>query len=262
VRRAGDGDTGTNVLNAASWMNPFTGYSGSYADTPSSNGTYNDVQFSAGRVSISGDAAQYTSIGPRFSRQINAGTTVTAVVTKDEECDDHHLVFSTSGSPAPFHWDTDSARVVFGFDCDTKKIWSTGSASSPPSTPAFLDRRRTLLDHDESSETLCSALGENRWEVWLTSTTAHFTDANCGTITGASTGPRDDMLPALRVLRANSVDDMRAGGIRFSVEHGLGSGPYYLFIGADADSSSAWFEALYVSDGGGEGALRFSQSAG
>ena len=235
-------------------MNPYNGYSGSYADTPSSYGTYNDVQFSAGRVSISGDAAQYTSVGPRFSRQINAGTTVTAVVTKDDECNDHYLVFSTSGSPAQFVWDSNSARVVFGFDCDTKKIWSTGSASS--------DRRRTLLDHDESSETLCSALGENRWEVRLTSTTAHFTDANCGTITGASTGPRDDMLPALRVLRANSVDDMRAGGIRFSVEHGLGSGPYYLFIGADADSSSAWFEALYVSDGGGDGALRFSQSAG
>jgi hypothetical protein len=43
------------------------------------------------------------------------------------------------------------------------------------------------------------------------------------------------------------------------VEHELGSGPFYLFIGADADYSTAWYEALYVSDG--DGASRLSPRA-
>jgi hypothetical protein len=165
-RRAGEEDTeDTNVLNAESWLNPSSGFYSTYADSPDNDGSYNEVHFSAGRVSISGDASQYTSIGPRFVRQIDAGTTVTAVVTKSEECSDHYVVFSTSDNPAPFHWDSSENRVVFGFDCDRKMIWSTDGASH--ATP-------------------CSTLGENQWDVRLTPSTAHFTDANCGTITGAT----------------------------------------------------------------------------
>ena len=63
---------------------------------------------------------------------------------------------------------------MFGFDCDYKKIWSTGG---------------------ESHGTVCSARGENRWEVRLTNNTAHFTDANCGTITGAHVAPSPSSTP-------------------------------------------------------------------
>jgi hypothetical protein len=48
-----------------------------------------------------------------------------------------------------------------------------------------------------------------------------------------------------------SFDAWLGRGIDFSVEHQLGSGPFYLFIGADADYGSAWYEALYVSGSDG-----------
>ena len=116
ARRAGGDTVGTNVLNAESWLNPSSGFSSSYvelslafSDSDGSDGSdagdsYNAVHFTAGRASISGDASEHMSMGPRFVRQIDAGTTVTAVVTKSEDCSDHYVAFSTSGDPAPFHW--------------------------------------------------------------------------------------------------------------------------------------------------------------
>ena len=117
--------------------------------------------FASDGVSISGNANGYSYLGARFYQQVPAGTTVTAVVEKDESCDDHYVAFSTSPNPTAFSWSSASDRVLFVFDCDNKVIFSTAGGNS----------------------VACSTRGQSTWSLTLTDTTATWTDTNCGTMT-------------------------------------------------------------------------------
>ena len=156
----------------ALWLNPYANYAYTYQSVPDSHSVYNPVVFASDGVSISGNANGYSYLGARFYQQVPAGTTVTAVVEKDESCDDHYVAFSTSPNPTAFSWSSASDRVLFVFDCDNKVIFSTAGGNS----------------------VACSTRGQSTWSLTLTATTATWTDTNCGTMT-VGTYPIPDQLP-------------------------------------------------------------------
>jgi len=148
------------VLIPELWLNPYSGFAYTYQAAPSSYSAYNSLTFDADGLTIAGDAQSYSYLGARYYQQVPTGTTVTVVVDKDESCDDHYVAFSTSPSPTRFGWSTASDRVLFVFDCDTKKLLSTSTSTS----------------------TSCSTRGTNTWTLTVTATTATWTDSNCATI--------------------------------------------------------------------------------
>ena len=156
---AGGAEPG-ELLQPALWLNPYNGYTNTYQSVPGSNSAYNPVVFDGNGASISGDAEVYSYLGPRFHQQVPTGSTMTAVVEKDEECDDHYLAFSTSPNPGVLQLGSRSNRVVFMNYCDYK--WLLSTSSSP--------------------YTSCATRGVSTWSLTITDTTVTWTDSNCGTL--------------------------------------------------------------------------------
>ena len=171
------GSADPGELHPALWRNPYSGFANTYQAAPSSYSAYNTLTFDAMGLLISGDAQSYSYLGARYYQQVPTGTPVTVVVTKDDGCDDHYVAFSTSPSPTAFDWSTASDRVLFAFDCDSKKIYGTST----------------------TTDTSCSTLGGNAWTLTVTATTATWTDTNCGTISQGA-----HLLPSTRFQCAAS----------------------------------------------------------
>eukprot|EP00854_Cymbomonas_tetramitiformis_P010399 gene10399-12298_t len=53
---------------------------------------------------MAGDANAYHHLGPRFVHTLEANVDVAVAFTKDEACDDHYIVVSTSPDPGGFTW--------------------------------------------------------------------------------------------------------------------------------------------------------------
>jgi len=156
---AGGAEPG-ELLQPALWLNPYNGYTNTYQSVPGSNSAYNPVVFDGNGASISGDTNYYSYLGPRFRQQVPTGSTMTAVVEKDDSCANHYLAFSTSPNPGRFQWGSRSNRVVFVFNCDYKYLFSTSSYTG----------------------TYCATRGVSTWSLTITDTTVTWTDSNCRTL--------------------------------------------------------------------------------
>ena len=160
------------LLDPSFWYNPYNGYMQTYATHSSSSGVYTTVEFRGGRLAISGDADQFTFLGPRLDFVIAEGREIYVTLTKSGECsDNHYIVLASTYAGTGYGYGTlDSSydTTVFGWNCGMKYIFSRGNGYS------------------KYKSTLCQVAGQVSLTIKMNYTTAVFQDDQCGTLSGES----------------------------------------------------------------------------
>ena len=138
------------LTNDAGFADSFNSYDSSvwYEQCP---GCY----YSSGSLYIGGDGESMRS---KHAYSLS-GRTISGTLVKRTDCDDHHVVISSS-SDFSWSWSSESGSVKFVWNCDSKYIYGQSS----------------------STYTSCSAYTTYNIEIRISASTVDFVDDICGTL--------------------------------------------------------------------------------
>ncbi|KAK3264955.1 hypothetical protein CYMTET_26334 [Cymbomonas tetramitiformis] len=127
VCATGQGGLTSDYLLPEFWYNPERAYQQTYQQSATNHSEFKVHFDGSGVLTVTGDANAYPHLGPRFLYPLEADVDVVVKFTKDEACDDHYVVVSTSPDPGGFTWGISPNQVKFAWNCNIKTLYSTSS---------------------------------------------------------------------------------------------------------------------------------------